>query len=97
MKDRALHIMIKRCVVCVCSVLLTTPLLAWQPPEPQSGFLPMNSVPPADQLPAAPLLIAAYAFVWVALAVYLWSIWSRLGKVERDMRALEQKTRRSSP
>ena len=37
---------------------------------------------------AAPLLIAAYAFVWVALMVYLWSIWSRLGRVERDLQEL---------
>jgi CcmD family protein len=63
---------------------------AWQP-TPQSEFVPMSSLPPADQLPAAPLLIAAYAFVWIALAVYLWSIWSRLGNVERDMQALQRR------
>jgi len=43
-------------------------------------------------LPAAPLLVAAYAFVWVALFVYLWSIWRRLGRVERDMRTLQQRS-----
>jgi CcmD family protein len=87
--------MVRRLIVYVASMLaLGVRALALQPP-PQTEFVPMNSLPPADQLPAAPLLIAAYAFVWVALAVYLWSIWSRLGRIERDMRALQQRTGRS--
>jgi CcmD family protein len=87
--------MVNRLVVCVVSVMaLGARAFALQPP-PQTEFVPMNSLPPADQLPAAPLLIAAYAFVWIALAVYLWSIWSRLGKVEREMRALQQRPGRS--
>ena len=32
----------------------------------QGEFVPVNALPPTEQLPAAPLLIAAYAFVWVA-------------------------------
>ena len=47
-------------------------------------------LPPSEQLPAAPLLITAYAFVWIALMVYVWSIWRRLNKVEDEMRALER-------
>jgi CcmD family protein len=87
--------MARRLIVYVASMLaLGVRALALQPP-PQTEFVPMNSLPPADQLPAAPLLIAAYAFVWVALAVYLWSIWSRLGRIERDMRGLQQRTGRS--
>ena len=50
--------------------------------------MPVDSLPPAEQLPAAPLLVAAYAFVWVAVMVYVWSIWRRLNKVEAEMRAL---------
>ena len=49
-----------------------------------------------EQLPAAPLLIAAYAFVWLAAMFYLWTIWRRLGKVEAEMRALEQRRSHSS-
>jgi CcmD family protein len=87
--------MVKRLVACCGSMTaLGATAMALQPP-PQSEFVPMSSLPPADQLPAAPLLIAAYAFVWIALAVYLWSIWSRLGKVERDMQALQQRLGRS--
>jgi CcmD family protein len=48
-------------------------------------------VPLSDQLPAAPLLVTAYAFVWIAAMVYVWSIWRRLNKVEDEMRALAQK------
>ena len=72
-------------------VLLAAPAFALQPPKGQSEFVPVDSVPLSDQLPAAPLLIAAYAFVWVATLVYVWSIWRRLNQVEDEMRALAQK------
>jgi CcmD family protein len=75
-------------------VLFASSAFALQPPAGQGGFVPADSVPAADQLPAAPLLITAYAFVWVAVMVYLWTIWRRLNKVETEMRALAQKTAR---
>ena len=75
-------------------VLLSASAFAQQPPAGQGGFVPADSVPAADQLPAAPLLITAYAFVWVAVMVYVWTIWRRLNKVEAEMRALAQKTAR---
>ena len=60
----------------------------------QDGFVPVDQLPPTEQLPAAPLLIAAYAFVWVATAGYLWMVWRRLGKVEREMQELEKRRSR---
>jgi CcmD family protein len=72
-------------------LLLAVNVTAFQPGGGQDGFVPANSLPPADQLPAAPLLVAAYAFVWVALMIYLWSIWRRLTRVEEDMRGLQQR------
>jgi CcmD family protein len=75
-------------------VLLSAPAFAAQPPAGQSEFVPVDSVPLSDQLPAAPLLVGAYAFVWIAVVVYLWSIWRRLNKVEDEMRALAQKAPR---
>jgi CcmD family protein len=72
-------------------VLLAGPAFAAQPPGGQSEFVPVDSVPLSDQLPAAPLLITAYAFVWIAAMVYMWSIWRRLNKVEDEMRTLAQK------
>jgi CcmD family protein len=80
----------------VCSILIAAPLFAGQPPPGQTEFVPMNSLPPTEQVQAAPLLVAAYAFVWLALTVYVWSIWSRLGKVEGEMRALQQKVARGA-
>ena len=65
-----------------------------QAPAGQSEFVPVNELPPADQLRAAPLLITAYAFVWVAVLFYVWTIWRRLNTVEKDMQAL---ARRSTP
>ena len=56
-----------------------------QPQPPQEEFVPIDQVPPEDQLPAAPLLIAAYAIVWVVVFGYLWSIWRRLSTVEREL------------
>ena len=85
--------MVKRVFLVLWSmVLFAAPLLAFQPPAGQTEFVPISELPPADQLPAAPLLITAYAFVWVALMVYLWSIWRRLGHVEADMRKLEARS-----
>jgi len=75
-------------------ILLSSTAFGMQPPAGQSEFVPVNTLPAADQLPAAPLLVSAYAFVWVATMVYLWSIWRRLNKVEGEMRSLAQKTRR---
>lgn len=86
---------LRRLLIALTSlVLLSSPAFALQPPAGQSEFVPVDSVPLADQLPAAPLLVTAYAFVWLAVMVYLWSIWRRLNKVEDEMRALAQKVPR---
>lgn len=59
---------------------------AAQPTEPaQEQFLPLDQLPPEDQLAAAPLLIAAYAVIWVLLLLYLWSIRRRLDGVQREL------------
>jgi CcmD family protein len=56
-----------------------------QPPTPPDGFVPAGSLPSQEQLPAAPLVIGAYAVAWVAIFGYLWSIWQRIGRVEREL------------
>jgi CcmD family protein len=66
--------------------------LAQPPPGGQGEFVPLSQLRPTEQLPAAPLLIAGYAFVWVAVTLYLWSIRRRLDRVEADMQALERRT-----
>ena len=56
-----------------------------QPPEPPEGFVPASNLPQQEELPAAPLVLAAYAVAWVAVFGYLWSIWQRLGRVEKEI------------
>ena len=63
--------------------------LALQPSPGQSEFVPVAPGTATENLAAGPLLVAAYAFVWIATMVYLWTIWRRLNKVEADMRSLE--------
>jgi CcmD family protein len=72
--------------VVLCSlVVITTDAQTQPPPEPPAGFVPASSLPEQEQLPAAPLVIAAYAVAWVAAFGYLWSIWQRLGRVEKEL------------
>jgi CcmD family protein len=74
--------------------LLSASVFAMQPPGQQSEYVPLKDLPPTENVPAAPFLIAAYAFVWFAAMFYLWTIWRRLNRVETEMRALAQKTSR---
>jgi CcmD family protein len=71
---------------------------AFQPPPPgQDGFIAAKDLPQAESIPAAPLLVAAYAIIWVAAIFYLWTIWRRLNKVEADIRTLERTAKRTAP
>jgi CcmD family protein len=67
------------------------------PQEAPGEFVPMKSLQQQDQLPAAPLLVAAYVFVWAVLLVYVWTIWRRLMKVEREIRQLASRVGDSVP
>jgi len=67
-------------------LLVALPAFALQqPPAPPDGFVPASSLPGQEQLPAAPLVIVAYAVVWLLVLGYLWSIWSRLARAEREL------------
>ncbi len=74
--------------------LLSTSVFAMQPPAAQSEYVPLKDLPATENIPAAPFLIAAYGFVWIAAMFYLWTVWRRLNRVETEMRALAQKTSR---
>ena len=81
--------MVRRVLLaCLSIVLASAPMFAQQPG--QNEFVPVTG-PVTEQIPAAPLVIASYAFFLVLLFVYLWTIWRRIGKVEADMRALERR------
>jgi hypothetical protein len=65
------------------------PALAFAQPPQQDEFKPISELPAQEQLPAAPLLIAAYVIVLVAFFVYVGSIARRLSSVQRDVERLE--------
>ncbi|MGB2717099.1 MAG: CcmD family protein [Vicinamibacterales bacterium] len=68
-------------------LVLTSVAVFGQPPSnPQGGFVPIDQLPAPESFPAAPLLIAAYAVAWVAVFLYVWSVWRRLNKVESELR-----------
>jgi|HubBroStandDraft_4_1064222.scaffolds.fasta_scaffold1548600_1 CcmD family protein len=69
-------------------------LFALQTPQPGQGlggFVPVNQLPPSDRLPAAPVLIVVYALVWIAVIVYIWSVWRRLDRIDGEMHELKRR------
>jgi hypothetical protein len=78
----------------VALFLLNTVLFA-QPG--QSEFKPVTEVPASEQLPSAPLVITAYAFVWLAFMVYAWLMWRKLGKVDQELHTLSAQILKKRP
>ena len=85
----------KTLLAVTCAIVLTGSVFAMQPPAAQGEYVPASPGTATEQLPAAPLLIGAYACVWIAAMVYLWTIWRRLNKVEDDLHALQRKMSRT--
>ena len=74
-----------------------TSTAAQQPPTEQQGeFVPAGDLPQREQIPAAPLLIGAYAFVLLALFAYVVSVSRRIGAVQADISRLEANLKRGS-
>jgi CcmD family protein len=78
-------------ILAFAGLLWQAPVVLAQAPAPEQldEFVPIDQLPQAEQIPAANLLIPAYAFVWVAVLVYVASIARRLGGVQRDVERLE--------
>lgn len=60
-------------------------------PAAIDGFVPMSSTAPREVLPATPLVFYAYSFVWLALIVYVFSIWRRMARVEQDLADVQRR------
>ena len=69
-------------------------LFALQQQIPE-GFVPVAPGTQLEQIPAAPLVMASYAFFLLLMVFYLWTIWRRIGKVESEMQALERRQHES--
>jgi CcmD family protein len=52
--------------------------------QAQEGFVKASEVP-TEVLPGSPFVFVAYAFVWVALLGYLFGLWRKLTRVEREL------------
>lgn len=78
------------CAVACCGAL-ATPVMAQpkQPPEQQKEYVPIDQLPPQEQLAAAPLLIGAYSFVMVVLFLYVVTVARRITTVQREVERLE--------
>src|SRR5687767_5018878 len=76
-------------VLAACCMGMPARALAHAQPPPQDEFVAVGDSPAPEQLPAAPLLIAAYVVVLAGLFVYVLSLARRLGGVQRDIERLE--------
>ena len=84
--------MIRRTFIALLSfVLLGANAFAQPASGSADGFVPMSSLPPGEELPAARFVVASYAFFLLLMLFYLWTIWNRLAKVEKDMADLERR------
>lgn len=89
------------CAVLAALVATTPPAIsaaassdvAKEQPQPPKEFVPVDDVPPGEQIPAINLVAAAYGFVWVAVLGYVWSIARRLKQVETELADLESRKR----
>lgn len=76
--------------VLLLALVLASAAAAQQPrPEQQDEFVPISELPPQEQLPSQPLVVAAYAFAWLALGGYVVSIARRLAAVQKEIERLE--------
>jgi CcmD family protein len=83
------------------NILAVPALLAQQPPPPstatpgsgaaQEGFVPVENLPQQESIPAPRLVATAYACVWIVLMAYLYSIWRRLGTVQRELESVSRR------
>jgi CcmD family protein len=72
------------CVMALAAAASTA--RAQQPPAgTPDGFVPVEDLGTQEKIPAAPLVMGAYAIAWIAVFGYLWSIWQRLSRVEREL------------
>jgi len=83
---------IKR-VLLTCALLAVPALAAAQQRMPE-GFKAFDENGPRETLPAAPLVFIGYSLAWVALAVYAFTLWRKLGKVEQDLAELRRGAKR---
>jgi len=48
-------------------------------------MVPLGEARPQAELSPGPLVYGAYAFVWAAVVAYVFMLWRRVGRVEREL------------
>ena len=63
-----------------------------KPAAAQDGFVPVDSpIAPDDVMPAPRLVAIAYGFAWLTFFAYVWSVRSRMVKVERELHSVSRR------
>jgi CcmD family protein len=73
---------------------------AAQNPQPsaQEDFRPVKPGElEQEQIPAAPLVFTAYSVIWLALVAYIFVLWRRLTRVERELHEVSAKLHARRP
>ena len=83
--------MIKRVLV-TCGWLALPVLVAAQ--QTPGEFKPFDESAPRETLPAAPLVFVAYSLAWIAVTVYAFNLWRKLGKAEQDLAELRRQLKK---
>ena len=65
------------------------------PSAAQEGFVPIDRAEVEEQLPAAPLVAAAYGVAWAAVLIYVWFVKRRLARVERELADVARRLERT--
>jgi hypothetical protein len=87
--------LIRTIAVVFVLTMQVAPLSAQQDPRQQEQFTPIDQLPPQEQLPAAPLLVGAYAFVLLMLFGYLVMVSRRLTTIRSEVDRLDADLKRA--
>jgi CcmD family protein len=52
----------------------------------KDDFVEINPAAMDERLPAVPFIFAAYGIAWAAVLIYVWGVWRRIARVERELR-----------
>jgi CcmD family protein len=78
-----------RALKAVLTLLLTIVAPAIALAQQTSDFVPVDpATDTLEKLPAAPMVMTAYALVWLVLIGYVWSLRRRQARIELEMAAL---------
>lgn len=82
-----------RTVVLLVILAGLMPATALAQPQPPKDFVPVDEAPAGEQIPAMPLLGAAYGFIWIGVFGYVWSLGRKLQQVDAEISELEKRRR----